>query len=66
MTTAWSFGAYKCTFLILRKVVPQEHAVLNCVTQQTDDLFNHKQNVLTHNIQSELLKPSVTFPQLDP
>lgn len=27
MTTVWSFGAYKCMFIILRRIVPQKHAV---------------------------------------
>lgn len=33
MTTVWSFGACKCVFLVLRRIVPREHGVLTvCVS----------------------------------
>lgn len=64
MTTVWSFGAYKCMFLILRRTVPQEHAVLNCVTQQTNVLLSNKMSYSQHS--KETAKLSLTLPQLDP
>lgn len=45
--TVWSFGAYKCMFLILMMIVPQEPAVLNHATQQTNCSVK-QQYVLQH------------------
>lgn len=53
--TVWSFGAYKCMFLILM-IVPQEPAFLNHVTQQTN-CFVKQQNVLTYK--SKILNQTV-------
>lgn len=61
--TVWSFGAYKCTFLILMMIVPQEPVVLNHATQQTNCSVK-RQYVLQHP--KSCTKLSLTLPQLDP